>query len=84
MAYVARNIDTILDEWVLLDDRRPLVLRGARQTGKTAAARRLGATFDLFVELNLDRLSDRALVAQCRSAASLRGVVPALWASLQI
>lgn len=69
MAYVSRNIDTILDEWVLLADRRPLVLRGARQTGKTAAARRLGATFDLFVELNLDRLGDRMLVAQCRSAA---------------
>lgn len=75
MSYVSRNIDAVLDEWVTSPDRRPLVLRGARQTGKTAAARRLGTTFDLFVELNLDRLTDRRLVAECRTAADLLDAV---------
>lgn len=35
-------------------DRKPLLLRGARQVGKTHAARILGKTFKHFVEINLE------------------------------
>ncbi len=71
MPYVRRAIDDRLDAWAVAPGRQPLVMRGARQTGKTAAVRQLGAGFDLFMELNLERRQDRALVAACGSAAEL-------------
>ena len=36
MAYFSRTMDRTLLEWSDSTDRKPLVLRGARQTGKTA------------------------------------------------
>ena len=69
--YLPRNIDAILLDWTRETDRKPLVLRGARQTGKTEAVRRLGEHFDLFLELNLERFEDLSLVRSCRSADEL-------------
>jgi len=73
--YVVRAVDGALTEWALEVERRPLVLRGARQTGKTSAVRRLGESFDAFLELNLERLPDRRLVD---GAASLDELLLAL------
>ncbi len=69
--YFPRSIDAILLSWTHEGDRKPLVLRGARQTGKTAAVRRLSENFDLFLELNLERFEDLSLVRSCRSAGEL-------------
>ena len=69
--YLHRHIDAVLLAWTAEEDRKPLVLRGARQTGKTAAVRRLGEHFDLFLELNLERFEDLGLVRSCRSAGEL-------------
>lgn len=69
--YLPRHIDAVLLAWTREEDRKPLVLRGARQTGKTAAVRRLAEEFDLFLELNLERFEDLALVRSCRSAGEL-------------
>jgi uncharacterized protein len=69
--YLPRNIDQILLDWTGEADRKPLVLRGARQTGKTEAVRRLAGHFDLFLELNLERFEDLSLVRSCRSAEEL-------------
>ncbi len=66
-----RSIDAILLAWSREDDHKPLVLRGARQTGKTQAVRRLSEHFDLFLELNLERFEDLSLVRSCRSADEL-------------
>lgn len=49
-----RLIDHFLLEWKEKKDRKPLLLRGARQVGKTHAAKELGKTFEHFVELNLE------------------------------
>ncbi len=49
-----RIIDHFLVEWKTRVNRKPLLLRGARQVGKTHAARALGATFPVFVEFNLE------------------------------
>ena len=49
-----RYIDYFLLEWKQDPTRKPLLLRGARQVGKTYAARTLGATFQSFIELNLE------------------------------
>lgn len=69
--YLPRNIDAVLAEWSAGPDPKPLVLRGARQTGKSSAVREFGRRFDLFLELNLERYEDVALVRSCHSADEL-------------
>lgn len=49
-----RFIDHYLLEWSQEQGRKPLLLRGARQVGKTYAVRQLGKQFDSFIELNLE------------------------------
>ncbi len=51
-----RIIDFHLDQWKKDKFRKPLLLRGARQVGKTYAVRRLGQQFKSFVEVNFERL----------------------------
>ena len=67
----SRNADRWLHAWFEHPARKPLVLRGARQTGKTTAVRRLAGTVPHFFELNLERHEDLALVRSCRSASEL-------------
>lgn len=55
-----RIIDFHLDKWKLDPFRKPLILRGARQVGKTYAVRRLGSQFKSFVEINFERLEGAA------------------------
>lgn len=50
-----RLIDHFLLEWKHKTTRKPLLLRGARQVGKTYAVRTLGSTFEHFVEINLEQ-----------------------------
>lgn len=49
-----RLIDYHLKKWKNNPLRQPLLLRGARQVGKTYAVRELGKTFSSFVELNFE------------------------------
>lgn len=49
-----RIIDYYLNNWKIDPYRKPLLLRGARQVGKTHAARNLGASFPDFFEINLE------------------------------
>ncbi len=70
--YLPRSVDRELHEWSASRSRKPLILRGARQTGKTSSVRHLGATrFDLFLEINLERREDLRLAQACRSAEEL-------------
>lgn len=55
-----RIIDFHLDRWKGDPYRKPLLLRGARQVGKTYAVRRLGASFKSFVEVNFEQLREAA------------------------
>ncbi len=57
-----RIIDLHLEKWKSDPFRKPLLLRGARQVGKTYAVRRLGAQFKFFVELNFERLEQAASI----------------------
>jgi len=54
--YLKRNVDEILLTWSREKppDRKPLLLRGARQVGKSSAVRHLGSHFKHFVEINFD------------------------------
>ncbi len=49
-----RLIDKYLSDWKKSNNRKVLMLRGARQVGKTYAVRKLGAKFDFFLEVNFD------------------------------
>ena len=53
MAYYRRQIDADLQAWSQSERRKPLLIRGARQVGKSSAVRELGKTFKHFVEVNL-------------------------------
>jgi predicted AAA+ superfamily ATPase len=55
IAMFKRIIDFHLDRWKTDPYRKPLLLRGARQIGKTYAVRRLGQQFTSFVEINFER-----------------------------
>jgi predicted AAA+ superfamily ATPase len=49
-----RHIDEELVRWRKGPDRKVLLVRGARQVGKTYAIRQLGATFEHFFEVNFE------------------------------
>ena len=49
-----RLIDRHLQDWADDSDRKSLLLRGARQVGKTYSCRKLGKGFDEFVEINFE------------------------------
>ena len=60
-----RTIDHFLLAWKNKQNHRSLILRGARQVGKTHAVRNLGKTFEHFVEVNLEEdLKARNIFAQ--------------------
>jgi len=54
MYYLPRTIDKDLQEWKDSSDRKPLVLRGARQVGKSSAVRELGKRFSNIFEINFE------------------------------
>ena len=58
MTYYKRHIDEQLLKWK--DDQRhkPLLIRGARQVGKSTAVRELAKQFRYFVEINLEKQPD--------------------------
>nr|HNA62929.1 AAA family ATPase [Rhabdochlamydiaceae bacterium] len=57
-----RLIDFHLKEWKESSYRKPLLLRGARQVGKTYAVRKLGQSFEQFVEVNFEQLKEAAAI----------------------
>ncbi|MDR0414538.1 MAG: AAA family ATPase [Prevotellaceae bacterium] len=50
-----RSIDSGLQEWKDSRIRKPLLLRGARQVGKSSTVRELGKQFESFVEVNFEK-----------------------------
>ena len=50
MNYLKRKIDDELLRWKNTEHRKVVLLRGARQVGKSSAVRELGKTFDRFQE----------------------------------
>ena len=81
-----RIIDYYLLQWKSDKMRQPLLLRGARQIGKTYAVRQLGKTYESFVEINLedqrqahaafDNDLDPALMIILLSAAVKKDIIP--------
>ena len=53
--YYPRIIDRYMSQWATATDHKPLLLRGARQVGKSTAVRHLAEQFESFVEVNFER-----------------------------
>ena len=56
--YYNRRIDKTLKDWKNATERKPLLLRGARQVGKTSAVRHLAESFEHFAEVDLNERTD--------------------------
>lgn len=54
-----REIIRELERWALKDSRKPLVIRGARQVGKTTVIKQFSEKFDNFLYLNLELKEDQ-------------------------
>jgi predicted AAA+ superfamily ATPase len=56
-----RTIQHQLKIWSERRDRKPLILRGARQVGKTTSVNAFGETFKQYISLNLETSEDKTL-----------------------
>jgi predicted AAA+ superfamily ATPase len=52
--YISREIDKALASWKKDENRKPLLLRGPRQVGKSSAVRNLALTFEYFIEVDFE------------------------------
>jgi hypothetical protein len=50
-----RELDNFLIQWAQSKHRKPLLLRGARQTGKSYAVEKLAKSFSYFVCINFEK-----------------------------
>jgi hypothetical protein len=62
MNYFTREIDRYLSDWKTSRTHKPLLLRGARQVGKSSAVRQLGKAFSHFIEVNFERDTEIAAI----------------------
>lgn len=61
MEVIQRNTLNKLRTWRFSETRKPLVLRGARQVGKTTLVKEFAKEYDIFLHLNLEKEDDCAL-----------------------
>ena len=52
--YISRNIDGELAQWKAEKEAKPLLIRGARQVGKSTSVRHLAGQFEHFLEINFE------------------------------
>jgi predicted AAA+ superfamily ATPase len=58
MAYCRRDVEDELVRWKNDNERQPLLIRGARQVGKSSMVRNFGSQFKSFVEVNFEQDSE--------------------------
>ena len=56
-----RNILDDFRKWANKTDRKPLIIRGARQVGKTTVVEMFAEKFQQYIYLNLEKKSDREI-----------------------
>lgn len=61
---IKRTIERDLERWKNESKHKPLVLRGARQVGKTTVVKEFAKSFPIFLYVNLDLEADRQLFAR--------------------
>lgn len=66
-----RHIWNDLLNWKIKKTRKPLILRGARQVGKTTVLRELGNTYKHYIELNLEKKAHYQIFEQSNDVKEL-------------
>ena len=61
MLNIRRKGLLLLEHWRIKKGRKPLVLRGARQVGKTTLVRDFSKSYSQFISLNLELAADKKL-----------------------
>ena len=56
-----RQLMASLEQWAANPNRKPLILRGARQVGKTTLISAFGQTFDCFIQMNLEKSDQKKI-----------------------
>jgi predicted AAA+ superfamily ATPase len=62
--YIKRQIIGQLSAWKDKDNRKPLLMRGARQVGKTTVVKEFGKQYDAVILLNLEKEKDKSFFDQ--------------------
>ncbi len=73
MAYLKRKIDDFLKEWKADADRKPLIVKGPRQVGKTESIKRFAdANYESVVEINFyEEPKYKSIIGDGYSAADI-------------
>lgn len=58
---IPRHTISYLTSWKSKAERKPLVIRGARQVGKTTLVKSFAETYDQFLYFNIDLAEDRSI-----------------------
>jgi predicted AAA+ superfamily ATPase len=58
-----RHLFQSLVQWKTKKNRLPLIIRGARQTGKTTLVSKFAEQFETYIYLNLENIDDRKLIS---------------------
>ena len=58
-----RTLLESLERWKIKKNRLPLIIRGARQTGKTTLVKEFSKQFNSCIHLNLENIDDRKLIS---------------------
>lgn len=66
-----RKIESELVRWKNAPNRKPIILRGARQVGKTFVVNRFAENFKHFIDINLERPRERELFSDFNTGQEL-------------
>ena len=68
---IQRKALQFLTAWKKSQNRKPLVIRGARQVGKTTLVKEFAKQYDVFLDLNLEKPADRRLFEDYKNVHEL-------------
>jgi predicted AAA+ superfamily ATPase len=66
-----RQIFSQLEDWKKNKDRKPLIIRGARQVGKTTLVKDFAKTYPYAILLNLEKVSDKSFFEDFNDVKSI-------------
>lgn len=70
-----RELGALLSNWKKKKSRKPLILRGARQVGKTTLIKEFGTEYDNFISLNLEREEDRKYFEESTNVKAIYEII---------
>lgn len=76
-----RNLETNLEAWKNGSNRKPLIIRGARQVGKTTLIKKFAKSYKCSILLNLEKYSD---IAYFNNYNEAKAIVESLFLSRNI